>query len=202
MLEVVTPASTLDLVALATVKAELGIIDTTQDSYLSILIREASGLVSLHCQRVFPLETVAETFRRDPSPTCGRFPVVRPVVLTRNPVASITSVTVDGVTLAGTDYEIDKAAGLLWRLTASDTRTAWTYNKLVVTYAAGFTTIPGEVERVTADLVKLAYASRSRDPALRAEKILDLIDSQYQVGGDLTADILARVAQYRQPVVV
>jgi len=198
MLDVLTPAVTNDLASVTTIKAELQIGDASQDAYLATLIREASGLVSVYCGRVLVAETVRETFRLDRS---------RPsLILSRFPVVTVTSVVADGVTLTTDDYEVDRDAGTLWRL-SDDARTAWTARKVVVTYTAGLSPIPADIERATVDLVKLAYFSRSRDPALRSEKILDVIDTAYQVTatsptvGGLPADIAARLDRYRSPSV-
>jgi len=198
MLDVLTPAASYDLASVATIKAELQIGDASQDAYLATLIREASGLVSVYCGRVLLAETVRETFRLDhsrPSLNLSRFPVV-----------SVTTVTANGVTLAADDYEVDRDAGTLWRL-SDDARTAWTARKVVVTYTAGLSPVPADIERATVDLVKLAYFSRSRDPALRGQKILDVLDEQFQVTatsstvGGLPADIAARLDRYRSPSV-
>ena len=63
---------------LATVKAELGITDRSEDENLARWIKQASDAVSKHCNRVFAQETLSETFRlkcREDGLLLARFPV-------------------------------------------------------------------------------------------------------------------------------
>ena len=69
---VLVPATSYDLTTLATIKDDLAIpaADTSSDATLARFITEQSALVAQYCNRVFPVETVRDTFflDRDPYP--------------------------------------------------------------------------------------------------------------------------------------
>jgi hypothetical protein len=51
---------------------------------------------------------------------------IQPLILTNVPIASIASVTEDGIPLTlGTDFEVENASGLLWRLASGGARCSW-----------------------------------------------------------------------------
>jgi hypothetical protein len=203
ILTVVTPATSQDLTLLATVKAELGISGSTEDTAIETWIDQASAACSAYCNRVFGRETVTQQFRR-----YNRVERSSVLVLDRFPVTSFTSVVEDGVTLVnGTDYECDLSTGLLYRLSASDDSVvAWDCDKLTVTYVGGFALLgdlPATVERACISMVKLLRASATRDPALRSENILSGLYSYTLFGpsdmgpGGLPNDVEALLAPYR-----
>lgn len=92
MLTVVTPAQSYDLTVLATVKAELGITDRSEDENLTRWIKQASDVIAKYCNRVFAQETVSETFRLATRESN--------LLLSRYPVVSIAAVQETGETLA------------------------------------------------------------------------------------------------------
>jgi Phage gp6-like head-tail connector protein len=172
MLSIVTAADTYDLTTLATVKAELGIVDREEDEALASMIRQASGVIADHCNRVFALETVEETIRLNRR--------MHELVLERFPVTEIASVIENGVTLTEDDYEADLAAGTLRRL-RNDTRDWWT-SKIVVTYSAGYSlldAVPMGIERACITLVRQYRFGADRDPMLRASGLDNVGNSSY-----------------------
>jgi uncharacterized phiE125 gp8 family phage protein len=202
-LTVVTPATSTLLATLAAAKAELGITGTDDDSILTRFLTQASATIPQYCHRVFAQEIVAEVFRL----TDGEWPAS--LLLRRYPVTAIASVVADGTTLAMTEYEVDSETGLLWHLCEDERLPWWWYQKLVVTYTAGYvlpTSVPGDLERCCLDLVKFWYFARSRDPALRSEKILDVIDQSWNVGSHqptadgLPVEIAGRLARWQMPL--
>lgn len=208
MLTVLSAASSYDLATAAAAKEEMEISGTADDAFLARLIRQASSEISGFCDRVFALETVRETFRLD------RFPLGteslwrafdEPLRVERYPIVEVLSIKEDGQTVDALDYEIDFPTGRIWRL-AGDLRTAWYSLRVEVEYSGGYAPedVPGELERVCLDMVKRAYYARSRDPAQRSERILDIIDSAWtsvdsaETRGGLPLDIAQRLEGYRR----
>lgn len=192
-------AGSYDLTTLAVVKAELSISGTTEDTAIATWITQASQAAAEYCNRVFPSETVAETFRERES-----FVKHDRIVLARFPVSAVASVVEDSTALVvGTDYEIDKDRGFLYRLSAG-VNVDWSFTSLVVTYTAGYATLPVLLGRAAISLVKLLRANATRDPSLRSENILSGLysytlfnpGSDFAAGG-MPADITAQLDFYR-----
>jgi len=191
MLTVITPATYKELVTLEAVKTELEISGTADDVFLARLIREASADISAYCNMVFPAATVRETFRLSTGllyPECG-LPAtaadgacrgVSGLLLRRLPVIDLVSVKEEGVVVPLEEVEVDTESGLL-RRTNDGWQAGWWIPTVVVEYRAGYeqADLPEDISRVCIDLVKLRYFSRSRDPALRSERILDVVESSY-----------------------
>jgi hypothetical protein len=65
-----TDDDVVDLVALATLKAAIGIEGITEDSSLSTRITLASGMIAEFCDRTFALSYARETFVFERSDLC------------------------------------------------------------------------------------------------------------------------------------
>lgn len=161
---VTAPRDEASLVTLEALKAELQITATETDEYLSGLLVRASEGIEAYCNRIFAVETVSEAFRLR-----GALDIL---LLRRWPVIEVDSVTVDDVALDADEFEVDPETGHLYRL-SGELRVAWTPARIVVAYSAGFEAIPGPVQQALFELVKLGQASRTRDPSLRSENILE-----------------------------
>lgn len=200
MLTVSSPASSISLTSLAAIKSELAITATTDDTHLTSLIAPASLALARACGRPhFGRETVVQTERLSTYRLC--------LILERDIEPTIASVVVDGVTLDTDEYEVD--GSLLYRLT-DDERDCWAPGKVVVTYAAGYSlpnSAPSDLARACILLIGSAYAARGRDPALRSERILDVIDTSYfdpdkfRGAAGLPADVELLLAPFQRPVV-
>lgn len=178
-------ATSKDMTLLATVKTELGITVSTDDAWLALVIQEESAAACSYCNREFARETVIESFRLETEDRC-----VTGLYLSRVPVASITSVVEDGVTLTAADYELAAADGRLYRLDGAGARSAWATAKIVVTYAGGYimlTTLPQDLERAVRTMVKHRWYARQRDPLVKAASLDGVMSEQYWVG-DVTGD--------------
>lgn len=203
MLTVTTPRADLKLVSLADFKAEMGITATTDDVFLGSLLDRVSQIVEAHCDRVFAVETVREDLRD----SCA----LLYLPLTRYPVISITSVSVDGDALVGTItdlVEIDKETGRLYRLDASANLVQWETGRLSIVYQAGYSTMPGNLREAVMRLAKYGYSGRTRDPAIKGERFLeglyayDLFNgasSDYASG--VPKDVAGLLAPYRRQYV-
>jgi hypothetical protein len=197
MLSVLVPATSSRLTSLDAVKRELSISGTSDDARLLAYIDQASAVIADYLGRPLGRETVAETLRLSASSEV--------IMLSRWPVVSVTSVVEDGVTLAATDYEIDRS--FIYRL-LSDERARWPAAKIVITYVAGYdlpSGVPSAIERAATQLVVAMNASRGRDPALRSESV-EGIGSQSWLdprngGGPLPDGVVALLNPYREVIV-
>jgi hypothetical protein len=158
-----TDGPNFDLTTLADVKAELDITGTTQDTALSAQITTWSKVIADYCNRVFAQQHVIETFtnsiRPQPRERLGE------LVLSRFPVASINSITVDTVALDATDYEFDAEQGMVWRTDGCVWR-----GKVAVDYVGGYdlpTDAPAALSRACIELVKVQRFMATRDRTIR-----------------------------------
>lgn len=196
---VTTAASTHDLTVLDTVKQELGITGSESDDVLARLISEQSAVAETYCRRVFAQETLADSFRV----WCG---TSAPLILSRRPLVSITSIVEDDTTLTASDYEIDADAGLVWRLDGDDNRMSWLPSKIVITYVAGYellTTLPRDIERAVLALIKRTHFGLTRDPMAKAEEVAGIGRTEYWVGSvpgsdGIPAEAVALLAPHRE----
>jgi hypothetical protein len=192
MLTVTVPAESYDLTTLATVKAELGITDRSEDQNLARWITQASGEVSKRLNRVFAQETVSEIFRftrRDDG-----------LLLARFPVSSIVSVVENDTELVPTDYDFAAQNGILTRL-RNDRGWQWPIGKVVVTYTAGYAAmgdLPDGVERLAIIFVNQYRYAADRDPMLRSEATEGAGSSSYFDGG-ISPEAQNLISQLRKP---
>lgn len=184
------------LTTLDALKAELDIADAASDTALTALIGQWSATVETFCRRSFAVAETTDMIRLDKP--CKR------LVLERVPVTVVSAVTVAGTALDPSAVEIDHAdAGFLLRVNAAGRSLGWPVDRIVVTYIAGYATTPPDVERCVLDLCVRAWTARGRDPALRSEKILDVIDQSYvdpdkvAMRDGLPADVADRLDSYR-----
>ncbi|MGJ5149864.1 phage head-tail connector protein [Bradyrhizobium sp. HKCCYLR1023] len=218
VVEVLTAAGSERLTTLDRVKGELNITSSASDVILTSKIDEASSDVAAAIGKRLPSEGVRETFWHDEPvhPHAGyrrMMPSETTLFLSRAPVTTIASVTVDDVPLDAADYRLDPEAGLLDRL-SSGYPCAWRFCKsVVINYTGGFVlpgnngrTLPFGIEGAVVALVSSYWASKGRDPTLRAEDIPGVMRREYWVGavGDpelLPPRVLASLSQFRRPVI-
>lgn len=199
MLTVTAAAASHDLITVAQAKTELAISGSSEDALLTILVAQASAMITGWCGRdTFIAETVAQTERLTEAQDC--------IVLARELGVSITSIVEDGETLAGSDWERDGA--LLYRLDDDD-RILWPAVKVVITYAAGFTVgsnVPTILQRAALDATVNLYRSRGRDVTIRSHQTDGVGETQYFDGRradvpPIAADRMAALARYRRLMV-
>jgi hypothetical protein len=113
----------------------------------------------------------------------------------RVPIASITSIVEDGVTLtSGTDYRMLKG-GVLERLSGDYPRW-WSSAKIVVVYVTGWDLTdddqtPADLEAAVIDQVKAMYAARTRDPNLKSAMVQDVGAETFGDPGAAVSDAVA-----------
>jgi hypothetical protein len=210
-LVVTTAATSTDLTVLATVKEELGIApqDNSNDAVLQKAIRRASGIVTEYCGQKFAQETVTETFWPEYS-RGGCAVQMTSLLLTRRPIVSIASVTVDGSEKSSSEYRFNSASGELAAISSSGYPSFWGIAQgAVVVYTAGYAlldSLPDGIEDAVLILIRDAWFAKGRDPRVRSESIPGVISYDYWVGqigqSGMPPDVVSRLEIHRPPVVV
>jgi hypothetical protein len=208
LITVLTPAETHDLTTLAMVKTELGVTGSSSDAHLQALIQQASGEIASHCDRVFALETVRQTFQSRDRPWPRRPTACTPLVLARWPIVEISTITENDIAVSTDEYSIDAAEGLLYRV-VSAIEFGWWGTDIVVEYSGGYALmgdLPFDIERCCLDLVRSYWHGRSRDPSLRSEVVPGVIEQSWSaidslpMRGGIPADIAHRLDRYKRAV--
>lgn len=154
------------LLTIAELRAAAGVTDGSKDAALRILGDRVSASIVKACRvaqdGVTPptlrLEAVSDTFRLKSERDA--------LILSRRPIVAVSAVVEVGTTLAATAYEMDAAAGLLRRL-ATDAHTTWPCGKILVSYTAGYATVPHDLKLAAAKFVTAETQSDGRDPLLK-----------------------------------
>lgn len=200
ILTVTVAATTHDLTTLETVKDELGSPDVP-DATLRRWISDASNRCADFCNRVFGKETVSEEFALDR----GRY--ADALVLSRTPVTTVVSVTVDDTVLDTSEYRTDASSGLLYRL-CQGARSIWTGCKIVVVYSGGFELLgdlPRTIEQACLILVRQRMSARMRDPMLKSLELPGVVTETYWVdtsgnGAEMPPDAAGLLERHRRIV--
>lgn len=205
----ITPAATIDLTDIQTVKRELDIADNSSDDLLSRWISSTSSAVQQYCNRIFAVQTLLDKIYRD----CGAglhivSPRERPLQLSGFPIASSPTVIEDSVTLVeNIDFLVNYDAGQLFRLDSNLSLRRWASLPVTVQYQAGYATIPADVVDAAVLMVKHRWFTRKRDPYLRQESIPGVIEQQWWIAqgpgsnGSMPPDVEDMLEKYRVPVV-
>ncbi len=170
-----------NLLTLDEMKAALGITGTALDAALTALGAQISDLIAAECRvpvdGVTPptlrQETIIETFRHRA--------YVKPLILARRFVNSITSVVENGVALTAIDYEIEKASGFVNRLNSAGEIICWAPATIVATYSAGLGAVPEALKLAAITVLREQWAAAKRDPLLRAETVEGIGRFEYWV---------------------
>lgn len=168
-LAITTPAASLALLSTEELREAAGVTGSGSDVKLSAMGLRVAASIMQECniaigsggQPTLHQETLTETFR-----------MVRVDVLplARRHDVAITSILEDAVTLDASDYVIEPESGLLTRL-SDDLPTPWCANKIVVVYAAGFSTIPDDLKQAAMDCLRAFWLESSRDPMVKGREV-------------------------------
>lgn len=187
-----TPAD--DLVSLETVKSEFSITvdDVAADARMTRWIKEETAAIQEFVgrplrghdmlNRFYPKNFYRSTNDDWPRPHYGNQPPIefQPLSLSRWPVASITSIAIDGTPV--TTYETNPEIGLVWMLDTSGNRQSWYGQSVDVTYHAGWDdlgTVPFDVQRALLTLVSYRIASKPTERGLRMVSIPGVMERMY-----------------------
>jgi hypothetical protein len=184
---VTVPPTTTKLIALADLKAILGVTDGANDTLLGNIIQRGSDAMARFCNRVFAQRTVVETL---PGPG-GQL-----LKLNFSPVVTLTSTAFDGETVDSDTYTLTEPdAGIVF------CESYWAYtghkSSYTATYAHGYNlpdmsgadTLPHDIQQAALELCKGMWLARQRDPSVTMESVPDVYTVQYGVknGGSLGA---------------
>tara|TARA_R110000868_G_scaffold361938_3_gene623962 strand:- start:2416 stop:3057 length:642 start_codon:yes stop_codon:yes gene_type:complete len=180
MLTVTTAAPDRSLLTATELRAAIGVADASQDAALATIGARVSATIARLC-RVAEAAPSPVTLRSEVLTEVFRLNVgTEELILARRPVASITSVVADDVTLETTEYETEAGPGLLFYL-CDDYRTMWTAAKITVVYTAGWDTVPEDLKLAAAKLVGDIYHAGTRDPNLRRHRVEGVGEREYWV---------------------
>ncbi len=208
-IEISVPATTRALLTAEQLRAAAGMAvgDTSRDTELAAIGLTVSDIIcetgcGLSGDGITPVtlrqETLIETFypkRRSSSLKLGRR------------FLGTVDVVEDGVTLtAGTDYTADKGQGILTRRSSGHER-CWPWATIVVTYEAGFVTVPTPLAEVAAEMV--GVRAGEINPRARSERIeipgVEVIERQFSINYkdpvDITPDMQIKLSRYRSVLV-
>lgn len=225
MLTVLTPAATSNLSTLAAYKARFGITTADQDAQIVSLIARASSAVEGYCQRVFGVVQYRQTVR-PPYTSFASYDPLMPgfgarepdciVIEAPGPVVSIDYVAAVGAPAPLVEWQGFERDGFrLFRL-SNDVRVMWAFRKIVVDFTVGYRLpgdtqtqgvpdLPAAIEGACLDLANRASFVGSRDPSVRREMIVGVMQTDYtQLGASdgaamkqgIPADIAARLDPY------
>lgn len=140
------------LVTLADMKTFLGITSNTYDTFLTEQISLVSEAIEAYCRRSFNVATYQQTYYKSDYPP-------GPNILTYHyPVKTLTSIVEDGVTLASTEYRVNKPTGIITRKNYCNFFIA---DETVVTYDAGYDLLPEPIKSVVYSIVQERYNKKT-----------------------------------------
>lgn len=138
------------LVTLNDMKSYLNVGGSTSDAFLTAQITLISDAIEAYCRRSFTQANWAQTFY------CEDFDgPTKELTLYHFPLVSVASVVVDGTTLDSGTYRLNKPTGSLVRVRGN--YGFITGDVTVVTYAAGYATIPSPISNAVYELVAGRY---------------------------------------------
>lgn len=172
--------------------ARLTATDTSRDSELATYSLRVSDIISEFCgvrgDGITPVtlraEVLTETFRMTSG--ADRLELARRFVV-------VSAIMVDGETVDPAEYETEAGLGFVHRLSLDGYRIPWDAGITVVTYTAGFATIPQPLKDAAASMVRVMAARAARDPLLKREQVVDVGEQEFWVGSTEDAGIPADV---------
>lgn len=188
MLTVNDPNEDRALLTIEDARAAIGLdeADDSEDATLEPLRQRVSAIITAACRvaadgatpATLRLETATDTYRLKSHQNC--------LILSRRPVDEITSIIENGTPLIeGAEFECDKSAGLLYRL-SGDVRTCWPCGKVVVVYGAGWEVVPEDLKLIASRTLNGYWLADGVDPMEKSVDIPDIISVQRWV--DAAAD--------------
>lgn len=197
VLSVTTPAIDLTLLTLAELRSAVNLTNNSRDSDLKILGADVADAITQACKvatdgatpATFRLETLTETFRLNrwfnrKSQQSSH----AALLLGRRPIVSVVSIVEAGITLDPSAYEVHAGAGMLERLVL-DAPSHWARDKIVVSYTAGWSTVPQGLKRAAGKLAKLYWDEKSKNSSLRQITIPGVSEKTYWIGSPTDPDI-------------
>lgn len=172
----ITKADDSSLISLDDAKnlLDIPLTDTSQDVAIQGAIDGISTGICNYCDRFFVVQTYRDQLR---NPCFGYGDPLRtrqfPIVTDDTGEAKLT-VTVDGVVLDPSSYDLDIDFGRVYLITSG-----WAGASVVVDYSAGFDPIPPDVVSAASIWLVGDWMARNRDPAIKSEAIFDVMTVVY-----------------------
>lgn len=190
-----------DLVDLSTVKAELGITDNDSDAILEPIITQCSKAIARYCRREFIEQNVTQTFFPDDFRPC-LISKSNALVLSRKPIVSVTTLTLDDNDIASGNQRIISKEGMIFRLTDDGYVTAWNIAKLLeITYIGGYTSIPEDIQRAAILWIKEFFIGVEDDPRVKSENNYNVASFSYFAAlGTMPQGVTGLLNSYREPI--
>jgi hypothetical protein len=208
-LTVTAAAADRGLLTQAALRAAAGLAsgDSSRDTELQAIGLAVSDIISVACNvagdginpPTLLQETLQETVRPAGALDC--------LILSRRFVGTIAIVEDDIDLVESTDFAVDRSTGLVTRLSC-DRDALWCAGKIVVTYQAGFATVPTPLADVAAAMVSRRTGA-DRDPLVKRERIrtegVEEVEREFWVSAandaDITPDMKDKLAAYRTEAV-
>jgi len=141
------------LVSLDNMKTYLGINNTTYDEFLTEQLNLISDVVEAYCRRKFSEATYIQTFY------AGDCDYSRHLQTFHFPIISVEDgdIELDGEALDATEYRVHKPSGTITRKSGF----FFSSDETVITYTAGYETIPTPIQSVVKTLVAERYNKKT-----------------------------------------
>jgi hypothetical protein len=164
-LTITTAATDLQLLTIAEMRAAAGVSDNSQDVQLTAMGLKIAADIATECN-IAVGSGAPPTLRRETLTEVVRGAYADLLFLSRRHEITITSIVEDGTTLDAEDYLIEPESGILHRL-CDDLPIGWCADKVTVVYAAGFDTIPSDLNDAATDFFRSAWQAKDRDPLVK-----------------------------------
>lgn len=197
---VIVPFVGTALTSLAYVKDFCQITGTDFDTFLQNRINGVSAAIESYCRRTFALQTYTDNIDGPGSTT---------LLIPQFPVVSVTQVVTgfydpNPTTIPGSNFIVNKKNGIV-SMKPSSTYSPWfgySDQGIQITYQAGYSPIPADIQEATASMVRNQYLNIGQDVTLLMEKIGDYQrTSRSDVQKLLTDDIKETLNNYKQGTV-
>lgn len=189
------------LVTLADLKTLLGITGVAEDAYLTLMCGIASDIVEKFCGRVFTKTTYPDEIYEG----TGN----HRLVLRQSPIVSITSIkyrtgtpgTPQWQTIDDAFYYTNGDTGIVYM----DNHFFGQGNSYAVTYEAGYTTIPSDLQMAVALIVGQYRATKGQASGMKSETLGEYSYTKFEQKAQAT-DIISSLgvdvmlSNYRTPV--
>lgn len=167
-----TPPLPAAWVTLAEAKAHLDIAGTASDDKITAMLAPACATIEAYAGTVIAQRTVVERLAL----ACE----MRSIVLRYSPAIAVSAVAYDDTTQTLGDYRLAKATGILRHVDNNEFAAVADW---VVTYTAGFATVPDPIKRATLDLLKHMREMSARSETVVRESVPDVGEVDYADAG-------------------
>lgn len=168
-----------DLTTLANVELALKLASGNPDeAYLTSLITRASATIQKRLQRT--IASAAYVEKRNGTGHAR-------LLMSQFPISAVSAVSVDGVTVAA-QTSVPLGAGFMFDdISVYLIGSCWNrgFQNCSISYTAGFSSTPTDVDEGCVITVAAAYSERTKDAAIKSESVPGVMSVTYSDGADL-----------------